>query len=87
MVDVLSNPPESGTPTAKGNAVMGIALELQFAHRLGLLHGCVKASNVLFHGDRRIQIAKFSPIRRETSAFETFSPEEVGTDGGPSQIL
>jgi hypothetical protein len=36
----------------------------------------VKASNILFDADRRIQIADFSPIRLETGAVEPFSREE-----------
>jgi hypothetical protein len=36
----------------------------------------VKASNILFDDDRRIQIAHFSPIRLETGEVEPFSGEE-----------
>jgi hypothetical protein len=36
----------------------------------------VKASNVIFDADRRIQIADFSPIRLETGELEPFSGEE-----------
>jgi hypothetical protein len=36
----------------------------------------VKASNILFDADRRIQIADFSPIRLETGEVESFSGEE-----------
>jgi serine/threonine protein kinase len=57
----------------KSKAVVGIALGLRFAHGLGLLHGAVKASNILFDTDRRIQIADFSPIRLETGEVEPFS--------------
>jgi serine/threonine protein kinase len=52
LADVLSNPPAWWTPTAKAKAVVGIALGLRFVHALGLLHGAVKASNVLFDADR-----------------------------------
>jgi serine/threonine protein kinase len=55
---------------------VGIALGLRFAHGLGLLHGAVKVSNILFDADRRIQIADFSPIRLETGEVEPFSGEE-----------
>jgi serine/threonine protein kinase len=74
-VDVLSNPPAWWTPTVKTKAVVGIAIGLRFAHSLGLLHGAVKASNILFDADRRIQIADFSPIRLETGEVEPFSGE------------
>jgi hypothetical protein len=36
----------------------------------------VKASNILFGADRRIQIADFSPIRLETGEVEPFSGKE-----------
>jgi serine/threonine protein kinase len=59
----------------KAKAVVGIALGLRFAHGLGLLHGVVKVSNILFDTDRRIQIADFSPIQLETGEVEPFSGE------------
>jgi serine/threonine protein kinase len=59
----------------KAKAVVGIALALRCGHSLELLHGAVKASNVLFDADQRIQIADFSPIRPETSAVQPFSAE------------
>jgi serine/threonine protein kinase len=49
----------------KTKAVVGIALGLRFAHGLGLPHAMVKASNIFFNADRRIQIADFSSIRLE----------------------
>jgi serine/threonine protein kinase len=76
LADVLSSPPAWWTPTAKAKAVVGIALALRFAHGLGLLHGAVKAENVFFDADRRVQIADFSPIRLKTGAVEPFSGEE-----------
>jgi serine/threonine protein kinase len=76
LADVLSNPPAWWTPTVKAKAVVGIALGLRFAHGLGLLHGAVKASNILCDADRRIQIADFSQILLETGAVEPFSGEE-----------
>jgi serine/threonine protein kinase len=76
LADVLANPPAWWTPTAKAKAVAGIALALRFAHCLGLLHGAVKAGNVLFDADRRIQLADFSVIRLETGEVEPFSGEE-----------
>jgi serine/threonine protein kinase len=70
LAEVLSDAPAWWTPTAKANAIAGIALGLRFAHGLGLLHGGLKASNVLFDAERRIQIADFSPIRLETGDTE-----------------
>jgi hypothetical protein len=76
LADVLLNPPAWWTPTAKAKAVVGIALALQFAHGLGLLHGAVKADNVPLDADRRIQIADFSAIRLESGDVEPFSGEK-----------
>jgi hypothetical protein len=72
LAEVLSDAPPWWTPTAKAKAIAGIALGLWFARNLGLLHGGLKASNVLFDVDRRIQIAHSSPICRETSDAEPF---------------
>jgi serine/threonine protein kinase len=76
LADILSNPPAWWTPTVKAKAVVGIALGFRFAHGHGLLHGTVKASNILFDADQRIQIADFSPIRLETDEVEPFSGEK-----------
>jgi serine/threonine protein kinase len=75
LAEVLFGVPAWWTPTAKAKAIAGIAISLRFAHSLGLLHGGVKASNVLFDADRRIQIADFSPIRLETGDAEPSSGE------------
>jgi serine/threonine protein kinase len=72
---VLSDSPAWWNSTAKAKAIAGIALGLRFAHGFGLLHGDLKASNVLFDADRRIQIADFSPIRLERGDAEPFSGE------------
>jgi hypothetical protein len=76
LADVLSSPPGWWTPIVKAKAVVGIALGLRFVHGPGLLHGTVKASNILFDANRLIQIADFSPIRLETGEVEPFSGEE-----------
>jgi serine/threonine protein kinase len=73
--DVLSNPPAWWTPTIKAKAVVGIALGLRSAHGFGLLHGAVKASNILFDANQGVQIADFNPIRLETGKVEPFSGE------------
>jgi serine/threonine protein kinase len=75
LAEVLSDAPAWWTPMVKAKAIVGIALDLRFAQSLGLLHGGLKASNVLFDADRRIQIADFSPIRLETGDAEPFSGE------------
>jgi serine/threonine protein kinase len=75
LAEVLSDTPAWWTPTAKAKAIAGIALGLRFAHSLGLMHGDLKASNVFFDADRRIQITDFNPIRLQTGAAEPFSGE------------
>jgi hypothetical protein len=45
----FSNPSEWWTPTVTAQAVVGISLGLRFSHGLGLLHGAVKARNILFN--------------------------------------
>jgi serine/threonine protein kinase len=66
LADAIANPPAWWTPTAK--AVARIALGLRVAYGLGLLHGAVKASNILFDADPRIQIGDLSSIRLDTGA-------------------
>jgi serine/threonine protein kinase len=80
LADVLSAPASWWTATAKAKVVVGIALALRFAHGLGLLHGAVKAENILFDADRGIQIADFSAIRLESGAVDPFS----GANWSPS---
>jgi serine/threonine protein kinase len=75
LAAVLSDAPPWWIPTAKAKAIAWIVLGLRFAHSLGLLHGGLKARNVLFDADRRIQIADFSPIRLETGDAEPFAGE------------
>jgi serine/threonine protein kinase len=76
LADVLSAPPPWWTPTVKAKAVVGIALALRFAHSFGLLHGSVKATNVLFDSDLRIHIADFSPIRFQSGDIGGFSGDD-----------
>jgi hypothetical protein len=65
LADVVSSKPAWWTPTAKAEAVVGVALALRFAHELGLLHGGLNSWTVLFDGGGRIQIADFRPMRRD----------------------
>jgi serine/threonine protein kinase len=63
LADVLANQPAWSTPTAKAQAAMGIALALRFAHGLGLLHGPVKAGNVLFDAESALKLSDESDHR------------------------
>jgi serine/threonine protein kinase len=76
LSEVLLSPPAWWTATAKARTVVGIALVLRFAHGHGLLHGSLKASNVLFDGDGRVQVADFSSIRLEAGDTRPFSGDE-----------
>jgi serine/threonine protein kinase len=59
LSEVLSASPHWWTATAKAKTVVGLVLALRFAHSLGLLHGSLKASNVLFDTRGSIHIADF----------------------------
>jgi serine/threonine protein kinase len=59
LKDVVSARPLWWTPTAKAIAIAGIVLGMKFLHSFGLVHGCLKPSNVLFDESHRIQIADF----------------------------
>jgi serine/threonine protein kinase len=63
LVEVLSDAPPWLTPTAKAKTITRIALGFRFAHSLGLLHGGLKASNVLL-----IQISGFKSRTSARSA-------------------
>jgi hypothetical protein len=65
LAEVFLSNPAWWTPTAKAEAVVGIALALRFAHGLGLLHGGLNSGNVVFDGGWRIQIADFSLMLRD----------------------
>jgi serine/threonine protein kinase len=59
LSEVLLASPHGWTATTQAKAVVGLVLALRFVHSLGLLHGNLKASNVLFDADGCIQIADF----------------------------
>jgi serine/threonine protein kinase len=75
LADIFSTAPVWWTPTMKAKTVAGIALCLRFAHGFGLLHGSLKASNVLFDADHRVEIADFNLIGLEGSDGSGFSGE------------
>jgi serine/threonine protein kinase len=71
LKDILSARPLWWTPTAKAIAVAGIVLGMKFLHRVGLIHGGLKPSNILFDESHRTQIADFGRSRfhpRESAA-------------------
>jgi serine/threonine protein kinase len=61
LLEVVSVNPIWWTSTVKAKAVAGIVLGLRFAHSLGLLHGHLTGSNILFDSEHCIQIVDFHP--------------------------
>jgi serine/threonine protein kinase len=70
LAEGISMNPVWRTPTAKGKATAGILLGLRFARGLGLLHGHLSSTNILFDTDHRIQIVEFGSIRLEVQESE-----------------
>jgi serine/threonine protein kinase len=79
LAEVILVNPVWWTPTVKAKAVAGIALGLRFAHSLGIIHGNLNSSNILFNVDHRIQITNFGQIHLEVH--ESESATEVGLHG------
>jgi serine/threonine protein kinase len=69
LAEVLADPPSWWTPTEKAKTVVGMAFALRFAHSFGLLHGGLKASNVLFDANHRVQIVDFSVTQTDAGGF------------------
>jgi serine/threonine protein kinase len=67
---VLANP-VWWTPTVKAKAVAGVALGLDFAHSLGMVHGNLNSNNILFDEARHIQIIDFGLIELEMDESES----------------
>jgi hypothetical protein len=65
LAEVISVNPEWWTATEIAKVVIGVVLALRFAHSLGLLHGHLNSSNMVFDANHHIQIANFDPIRLE----------------------
>jgi hypothetical protein len=59
LAEVIASKPAWWTPSAKAKTAVGIALALRFAHGFGLVHWSLKATNVLFDSQGRIQISDF----------------------------
>jgi serine/threonine protein kinase len=59
LSEVISNPPEWWTPTAKAKAIVAVVLGLRFAHSLGLFHGHLTGNNILFDDDGMVRPCDF----------------------------
>jgi serine/threonine protein kinase len=79
---VLANP-AWWTPTIKAKAVAGIAFGLEFAHSLGMIHGNLNSSNILFDESHRIEIIDFGLIEEEMDE----SKRVTGSDGFGERLI
>jgi serine/threonine protein kinase len=75
LAEVLRVNPVWWTSTVKAKAVTGIVLGLRYAHSLGLIHGHLTASNILFDSEHCIQIVDFDPIFLEARESESENEE------------
>jgi hypothetical protein len=57
------------------------SVPVRFGHGLRLLHGRLKAGNVLFDGEGRIQFVDFCPMRRDGEGEGGGSMERTGRRG------
>jgi hypothetical protein len=71
LLEVVSVNPIWWTSTVKAKVIAGIVLGLQFAHSLGLVHGHLTASNILFDENHDIQMVDFQPILLEVGEMES----------------
>jgi serine/threonine protein kinase len=78
LFEVLSVRPVWWTSTVKAKAIAGIVLGLRYAHSLGLLHGHLTTSNILFDSDHCIQIVDFNPILMKLEVVENESESKEG---------
>jgi RIO-like serine/threonine protein kinase len=72
------------TSTVKTKGFAGILLGLRFAPSLGLVHGHLTTSKILFDSDHCIQIIDFHPVLLEVGEGEreNESESESGTQPG-----
>jgi serine/threonine protein kinase len=62
----------------KAKVIAGIVLGLRFAHSLGLAHGHLTASRIVFDSDYRIQIVDFERILMEAGTKEDEEETNLG---------
>jgi serine/threonine protein kinase len=79
LSEVVSVHPVWWTSTVKAKAVAFIVLALRFAHTLGLVHGHLTTSNILFDCDHCIQIVDFKSMRLEVGSSESERGSEERT--------
>jgi predicted metal-binding protein len=79
LAEILSVNPVWWTSTVKAKAVAGIVLGLRFAHSLGLLHGHLTTSNILFDSDHCIQIVDFQSIPSRVGGNEDEEGKRLGS--------
>jgi hypothetical protein len=79
LAEALSVKPVWLTSTVKAKVIAGIVLGLRFLHSLGLIHGGLTTSNIVFDLDHCIQLVDFQPFlltfRGSESEGEGWTPE------------
>jgi serine/threonine protein kinase len=73
LSEVILMNPLWRTPTIKAKAIAGIALGLEFAHSLGIIHGNLNSNNIVFDECHRIEITDFGFIEEEMDENENAS--------------
>jgi hypothetical protein len=69
LSEVIAANPKWWMATAKAKAMAGLVLSLRFVHSFGFVHGYLKAGNVIFDSNHRIQIpTSFTGERRNLKA-------------------
>jgi serine/threonine protein kinase len=69
------------TPTMKAKAIVGIALGLEFAHSLGIIHGNLNSDSIVFDEFHQIEITNFGFIEEDMDENEGESESVIGSDG------
>jgi serine/threonine protein kinase len=82
LSEVLSVNPIWWTWTVKAKAIAGIALGLRFAHSLGLIHGHLTTTNIVFDSDHCIQIVDFKSILFEIDESDNEDETQLGGFSG-----
>jgi serine/threonine protein kinase len=77
LQDVLDRRPEWWTSTAKSKAIAGIALGMQSAHELGIVHGSLKPNNILFDDNHCVHVVDFCSTRFESKCDEKYDQDEM----------
>jgi serine/threonine protein kinase len=73
LAEVILINPVWWTPTMNAKAIAGIALGLEFAHSLGMIHGNLNSNNIVFDECHRIEMTNFGFIEEDMDESENES--------------